>query len=250
MTHSGDRIAIVAGGAGGIGEAIVRRLAEDDYVPIILDQDKQAGQAALAHLVSDGGRGEFIGLDLTQSTEVQGAFSKINAAHGRLDVLVNVAGGSLYKHPLEDFPLLEWKKVIDVNLKATFLCCQAFVQIMQSHNTGIIINTSSNFVVTGSATRSAYAASKAAVIAFTKSLALELGPHGIRANVVAPGLTATEKVMGHFSPELWAQQGKSVPMGRTAEVRDIGEAVAFLSSEASGYMTGQTLHVNGGLVMP
>ena len=250
MAQNTDNVAVVAGGAGGIGNAIVRRLGEDGFLPVVLDQDDQAGQELMTTLVGEGGKGEFIRVDLTKRTEVGSVFSRLRATHGELDVLVNVAGGSLHKHPLQDFPLLDWKRVIDVNLKTTFLCCQAFVQIMRNHKRGIIINTSSNFVVTGSPTRSAYVASKAAIITFTKSLALELGPFGIRANVVAPGLTATPEVMGHFSPELWAQQGRTIPMGRTASVGDIGDAVAFLASEASSYMTGQTLHVNGGLVMP
>ncbi len=121
---------------------------------------------------------------------------------------------------------------------------------MRRHKKCTIFNTYSNFEITGSASRSAYSASKAAIIAFTKSLALELAPHGIRVNVIAPGLTATQKVLGNYSPEGWAQQEETIPMGHAGETKDVSEAVAFLAGEASSYMTGQTLHVNGGQVMP
>jgi len=250
MEHSTCKIAIVSGGAGGMGQAVVRRLAGSDYLPLILDQNEEAGQQMVAALEREGKRGRFICLDLSKSTQVQNAFSNIISTYDRIDVLVNLAGGSLYNHSVEDFSLSEWQEVINANLKATFLCCQAVIGIMIRHKKGTIVNTSSNFAITGSASRSAYSASKAAIIAFTKSLALELAPHGIRVNVIAPGLTATQKVLGNYSPEGWAQQEETIPMGRAGETKDVSEAVAFLASEASSYMTGQTLHVNGGQVMP
>jgi 3-oxoacyl-[acyl-carrier protein] reductase len=115
---------------------------------------------------------------------------------------------------------------------------------------GTIINTASNFGITGSPGRTHYAASKTAVIAFSKSLAMELAPYGIRVNTVAPGMTATERVRSKFTPAEWAEEGKKIPMLRTAEPHEIAEGVAFLASPESSYMTGQTLHVNGGMVMP
>ena len=167
---------------------------------------------------------------------------------GRIDLLVNLAGGTLHKHPIQEFPLAEWREVIDVNLKATFLCCQAVCKPMRERKAGVIINTSSNFGITGGAGRTAYAASKAAVIAFTKSLALEMAPHGVRVNAIAPGLTATARVMGSYNETEWRRNGQSIPMGRAAEPSEIAEAVGFLASEESGYVTGQTIHVNGGMI--
>ena len=109
-------------------------------------------------------------------------------------------------------------------------------------------NTSSNFGITGGAGRTAYAASKAAVIAFTKSLALEMAPHGVRVNAIAPGLTATARVMGGYDKAEWQRRARQIPMGRAAHPSDIAEGVAFLASDDAGYTTGQTLHVNGGMI--
>jgi len=126
---------------------------------------------------------------------IKSVFAAIERDTERIDLLVNLAGGTLHKHPIQEFPLAEWREVIDVNLKATFLCCQAVCQPMRQRRTGVIINTSSNFGITGGAGRTAYAAAKAAVIAFTKSLAVEMAPHGVRVNAIAPGLTATARML-------------------------------------------------------
>ncbi len=120
---------------------------------------------------------------------------------------------------------------------------------MRERKAGVIINTSSNFGITGGAGRTAYAASKAAVIAFTKSLALEMAPHGVRVNTIAPGLTATARVMGRYDEAEWQRRAGQIPMGRAAHPSDIAEGVAFLASDDAGYITGQTLHVNGGMIL-
>ncbi len=156
------------------------RLAQADFLLVILDHNEEGGQQVLAVLEREGKGGMFIGLDVTKCTEVQNAFSKVVSTFDRIDVLVNLAGGSLYNHPIEDFPLSEWQEVVNVNLKSTFLCCQAAVAIMKRHKRGSIVNTSSNFALTGSISRSAYTASKAAVIAFAKSLAVDSSPRDTR----------------------------------------------------------------------
>ena len=139
--------------------------------------------------------------------------------------------------------------MIDVNLKATFLCCQAVSKAMRQAKSGVIINTSSNFGITGSAGRTAYSAAKAAIIAFTKSLALELAPYGVRVNTIAPGLTATERVRAVHTDEEWLRLSAGMPMGRAGEPRDIAEGVNFLAGDESAFITGQVLHVNGGMVL-
>ena len=250
MTSSMSRIAVVGGGAGGIGRAVVLRLAEDGFFPVILDRQEKPAHEILGDLERRGKNGAFIALDLTRKDEVQHAFATIASDHGRVDVLVNLAGGSLHVKPIQDFPLTEWQEVIDVNLKTTFLCCQAVIGSMARQRKGTIVNTASNYGITGSVGRTPYSAAKAAIIAFSKSLALELAPLGVRVNVIAPGRTPTERVMSHYSPEAWAAAGREIPMGRAAEPREIAEGVAFLAGDESGYMTGHTLHVNGGIVMP
>lgn len=242
------KVAVVNGGAGGIGRAVVRRLGEAGYAIFILDKNQQVGSEILEELRRQGCQAEYRAVELTNAAQLKNVFAEIHRASGRIDLLVNLAGGTLHKHPVQEFPLSEWREVIDINLKATFLCCQAVCKPMRERKSGVIINTSSNFGITGGAGRTAYAASKAAVIAFTKSLALEMAPHGVRVNAIAPGLTATERVMGNYDETEWRRIGQSLPMGRAAEPSEIAEAVGFLASEESGYITGQTIHVNGGMI--
>jgi 3-oxoacyl-[acyl-carrier protein] reductase len=245
-----DRVAVITGGAGGIGQAVVARLAAGGFSPVILDRDEKAGEDTVARLKYLGAKCVFFRVDLTSHSEVQEAFARIAAEYQRIDVLVNLAGGTLHAKLIQDFSLQEWQQVIDANLKATFFCCQAALAMMTKQRKGVIVNTSSNYGVTGSARRTAYSAAKAGIVGFSKSLARELAPLGIRVNVIAPGRTATPRVMGHYAPEAWAVAQKSIPMGRAAQPSEIAESVAFLISDEGGYITGQTLHVNGGMVMP
>ena len=242
------KVAIVNGGAGGIGRAVVRRLAAAGYAIFILDKNQQAGREILDQLREQGCHAEYHAMELTNAAQIKNVFAEILRATGRIDLLVNLAGGTLHKHLIQEFPLSEWREVIDVNLKATFLCCQAVCSPMRERRSGVIINTSSNFGITGGAGRTAYAASKASVIAFTKSLATEMAPHGVRVSAIAPGLTATARVMSRHDETEWAELGRSIPMGRAAEPSEIAEAVGFLASDESGYITGQTIHVNGGMI--
>ena len=242
------KVAIVNGGAGGIGRAVVRRLAAAGYAIFILDKNQQAGREILDQLREQGCQAEYRAIELTNAAQIKNVFAEILSATNRIDLLVNLAGGTLHKHPIQEFQLSEWREVIDVNLKATFLCCQAVCSPMRERRSGVIINTSSNFGITGGTGRTAYAASKAAVIAFTKSLATEMAPHGVRVNTIAPGLTSTARVMSRYDETEWRELGRSIPMGRAAEPSEIAEAVEFLASDESGYITGQTIHVNGGMI--
>lgn len=243
-----NRIAVVTGGAGGIGSAVVTRLARAGYDVAIVDQNEAAAGELVGSLAEQSRNAEFFPVQLKQAAEIRAVFGKIYARFGRVDALVNLAGGTLHKHPIAEFPLSEWREVIDVNLKATFLCCQAVIKPMKEAKSGVIINTSSNFGITGSAGRTAYAAAKAAVIAFSKSLAQELAPYGVRVNTVAPGLTTTPRVRRMLSDAEWREMARDIPFGRAAEPGEIAEAVRFLASDESAFMTGQLMHVNGGMV--
>jgi 3-oxoacyl-[acyl-carrier protein] reductase len=245
-----SRVAAVTGGAGGIGEAVVFRLAEDGCVPIVIDNNEAAARQIIADLKARNIDAAFLLVDVTQRMAVQQAFAKIIFDFGRIDVLVNVAGGTLHKHPVEDFPLAHWQATIDANLTSTFLCSQAVIGAMKSQRSGTIINISSAIGFTGAVNRSAYAAAKAGIVGFSKALALEVAPHGIRVNVVAPGRTATKRVVAGYSADEWQAADRVNPLGRAAAPRDIADAVAFLAGGTSGYVTGQTLHVNGGRLMP
>lgn len=243
-----NRVAVVTGGASGIGLAVAERLAREDCTIMILDIDEAGGTRVAAGIQQQGKEAAFIRLDVTQEADVQWVFQKIISDRGRLDVLVNVAGGSLHRHSVEEFPLDHWRAVIDLNLTSTFLCCRAVTGLMMSQKSGAIVNISSDIGFSGDANRSAYAAAKAAIVALTKTLALELAPFNVRANAVAPGRIATPRVRATYTDAEWEAAAKRIPLGHAGEPEDVAEAVAFLASDAAKHMTGQTLHVNGGRI--
>jgi 3-oxoacyl-[acyl-carrier protein] reductase len=244
-----SRIAVVTGGAGGIGRAVAHRLIKNDCTVAILDINEQTGEQVVAECRAKGAELSFFRADLTREGEVLSAFDKIAAAHGRVDILVNVAGGSMHRHPLEEFPLEDWQAVIDANLTSTFLCSRAVAGRMRRQKSGAIVNISSDIGFSGSENRSAYAAAKAGVLGLTRSLALELSPFGVRVNAVAPGRIDTPRVRASYSDADWAAAAKGIPLGHAGLPEDVAEAVAFLSSEAAKHMTGQTIHVNGGRIV-
>ncbi|MBI4490698.1 MAG: SDR family oxidoreductase [Deltaproteobacteria bacterium] len=242
--------ALITGGANGIGRAVALKLAANGISVVIADQDEAAAEEVRSAILAGGGRAEVARVDVTKAAEVKEVVAAVFQRHGRIDVLANIAGGSIHRKRLEELSWAEWKEVLDVNLKGTFLFCREVAPIMQGQRRGRIINTASNYGITGSALRTPYSAAKAGVIAFSKSLALELAPYGVLVNVVAPGPTDTPRVMRNWTPETRKQRNAEIPLGRTGRPDDLAEAFYFLSSLESSSITGQTLHVNGGLVMP
>jgi 3-oxoacyl-[acyl-carrier protein] reductase len=245
-----NKVAVVTGAASGIGKAVAERLARDSCAVVILDINEEGGSQVASELRKRGGQALFVRLDVTQEADVKETFQKIISDHGRIDVLVNVAGGSLHRHKIEEFSFDHWQAVIDVNLTSTFLCCRAVTALMKSQKSGAIVNISSDIGFSGDPNRSAYAAAKAGIVGFSKTLALELAPFGVRANVVAPGRIATKRVRATYSDAEWEAAAQRIPLGRAGQPQDVAEAVAFLASDASKHMTGQTLHINGGRIMP
>jgi NAD(P)-dependent dehydrogenase (short-subunit alcohol dehydrogenase family) len=163
-----NKVAVVTGGASGIGQAVVERLARDDFTVVILDINEDGGKQVAAELRKRGKPATFISLDVTREADVQKTFQKIISDESRIDVLINVAGGSLHRHKIEEFPLDHWQAVIDVNLTSTFLCCRAVVDVMKGQKSGAIVNISSDIGFSGDATRSAYAAAKAGIVGFSR----------------------------------------------------------------------------------
>ena len=244
-----SKIAVVTGGAGGIGQAVAERFARDEYKLVLIDLDDQAGQQLAGAWRRRGAELSFFPADLTEEAAVNATFEKIITAHGCIDALVNVAGGSLHRHQLEDFPLAHWQAVIDANLTSTFLCCRVVVGLMKKQKSGAIVNISSDIGFSGDAGRSAYAAAKAGILGLTRSLALELATCGVRVNAVAPGRIATPRVRASYTDIEWEAAAKRIPVGHAGVPEDVAEAVAFLASDAAKHMTGQTIHVNGGRIM-
>jgi NAD(P)-dependent dehydrogenase (short-subunit alcohol dehydrogenase family) len=244
-----SRIAVVTGGAGNIGQAIVERLAKDNYRIVILDMNQDAGKQTVGYFAKRGIAMDFHCVNLSDEAAVKTTFEAIVTQHGRVDLLVNVAGGSFFRHKFEEFPLDHWRAVIDANLTATFLCCRAVTPLMKNKKSGNIINISSDIAFTGGENRSAYAAAKAGILGLTKTLALELARSSVRVNAVAPGRIGTEKVRSHYSAEDWESANKLIPLGHPGAPEDVAETVAYLASDAAKHMTGQTIHVNGGRTM-
>ena len=250
MNKQRERLVVITGGAGGIGRATALKLAEIDYYPILLDRDDDAGRKTSAALEAAGFESEFYCIELANEKQVEKAFATILNQHNQVDALVNLAGGTFHKKRVQDLTLNEWQEILDANLKSTFLCCRAVTTVMKNRNAGNIVNTSANFGFTGSPLHTAYSAAKYGVVGFSKSLALELAPYGIRVNCLAPGLTATERVLSHHSRDAFEAMSRTLPIGHAGEPGDVADGIAFLLSADSDYMTGQTLHVNGGMVLP
>ena len=247
MSH----VALITGGGGGIGGAAAQRIAAAGITVVIADYDGGAPERVKARILADGGKADALAIDVTVAREVKAVVSDVYKRYGRVDILANIAGGSAYTKRIEEFTWAQWQQVMDMNLKGTFLMCREVAPIMQKQQSGRIINTASNYAVTGSALRTPYAAAKAGIIAFTKSLALELAPDLVLANTVAPGPTDTPRVMEKESSEAHKQRWWSqIPLGRTALPEDLAEMYYFLTTPESAAITGQTFHVNGGVVMP
>jgi NAD(P)-dependent dehydrogenase (short-subunit alcohol dehydrogenase family) len=246
-----NQVALITGGGGGIGGAVAHRMAESGIAVVVADYDGAAAERVKQEIARAGGKAEALAVDVTAAREIKSVVADLAKRHGRIDILANIAGGSAYTKRIEELTWIQWKEVMDANLKGTFLMCREVAPLMQSQKSGRIINTASNYGVTGSALRTPYAAAKAGIIAFTKSLALELAPDGVLANTVAPGPTDTPRVMEKESAEARRQRWwPNIPLGRTAVPEDLAEMYFFLTTAESAAITGQTFHVNGGVVMP
>ena len=242
-------VALITGGGNGIGRAVAQRMAVGGMIVVVADYEYAAAEQVRAEVEEASGTAAALSLDVTVARDVKAAVGDVAQRFGRIDVLANIAGGSFYTKRIEDFTWAEWKVVIDTNLKGTFLMCREVAPIMQKQKSGRILNTASNYGVTGSALRAPYSAAKAGIIAFTKSLALELAPDGIRVNTVAPGPTDTPRVMEKETPEARQQRWYSaIPLGRTGRPEDLAELYYFLTTPESAAITGQIFHCNGGLI--
>lgn len=239
-----NKIAIVTGGGGGIGGAIARRFATEGAKVAVADVDSKTANAVAAELTAQNADAIPLVADVTNKKAVGDMMQAALDRWHRIDILVNVAGGA-ERIPVIDMTAADWDHVVDMNLKSVFLCSQAVLPVMLKQKYGKIVNISSIYGYTGSATRSSYSAAKAGVSAFTKSLALEVARDGITINAVAPGRVFTERVRSHFSDEAWAAAEAQIPMGRTATPEEIAGAVLFLAIDENKYITGQTIHVNG-----
>jgi NAD(P)-dependent dehydrogenase (short-subunit alcohol dehydrogenase family) len=243
LTSLDGRVAIVTGGARGIGFETAKALKENGATVVIVDINAELGAKASKEL----GVG-FLQADLTQLDQVTNLASDIQHQHGRIDIAFNNAGVCV-NVPSEECSGEDWRRVIDINLNAVFYCCREFGKVMLKQGKGSIINTASmsGIISNTPQPQSAYNASKAAVIMLTKSLAGEWASRGVRVNAIAPGYIGTEMTKIGMSNESWYKVWKEMtPMGRVGEPREVAAPVVFLASDASSYFTGSVLTVDGG----
>jgi NAD(P)-dependent dehydrogenase (short-subunit alcohol dehydrogenase family) len=239
-----NKIAIVTGGGGGIGGAIAQRFAREGAKVAVVDVDGEAAKNCAEKITAAGSDAIALVADVTNKQSVTDMIKAALERWSRIDVLVNVAGGADRKLVV-DMTAADWDRILDMNLKSVFLCSQAVLPTMLKQKHGKIVNISSIYGFTGNATRSSYAAAKAGVAAFTKSLALEHATDGLNVNAIAPGRIATPRVRGHYSDEAWAAAVAQIPRARTGTPDEIASAALFLVNDENSYVTGQTIHVNG-----
>jgi len=239
-----NKIAIVTGAGGGIGGAIAVRFAREGAKIAVADIDGETAKSRAAEITRQSGQVFSIVADVTIKKSVEQMVQAALDRWGRIDILVNVAGGAQVK-PVIEVSEQEWEHIINMNLKSVFLCSQAVLPTMIKQHYGKIVSISSIYGFTGNATRASYAAAKAGVAVFTKSLALEVVSHGINVNAIAPGRILTDRVRGHYTDAEWAERVAQIPMKRAGTPEEIASAALFLILDENRYITGQTIHVNG-----
>jgi NAD(P)-dependent dehydrogenase (short-subunit alcohol dehydrogenase family) len=246
------KAALVTGAGSGIGHAIARELAGQGVKVAAADVDVAAAEATAKQARELGPDAVPVAMDVSRSAEVLRGVAAAEAALGPLDYLVNVAG------IFEEVPAIQiadeqWARMLAVHLNGTFYCCRSVVPGMIARRSGVVVNISSLHALRGQANAAHYAAAKAGIIGFTKSLAREVAPHGVRVNAVAPGPIDTPLWRhGAAGSELEARRrarATAIPLGRLGEPGEVAGAVLFLLSPASRYATGQVISVNGGELM-
>jgi 3-oxoacyl-[acyl-carrier protein] reductase len=244
------QVVIVTGAGRGIGAAIARGFAREGGRLALLDVDGSALDTLVKELIGGGAEAVAFPCDVTVPRAVRESVEAIAARWGRVDVLVNNAGGFSVIRRTEEIPEDEWDAIFRFNVTSIFLCTKAVLPMMKRQRAGRIVNMSSVAGRAGAVSvTSHYAAAKAAVLGFTRHLAREVAAEGITVNAVAPGTVGTERWKALRSPEESRRLAEGVPMRRVSEPAEIAECVMFLASDAAAYMTGATLDVNGGLVM-
>lgn len=240
-----EKVAIVTGGTRGIGYEIVRTFLENKAKVILFGTRKETIDKAVNSLKEENNNYEVFGLypNLSNEEEIKDAFKLVKEKYGRIDILINNAGVSS-STSLVNYTEEEYNKIIDLNIKAVFLCSKNIVPYMEEQKNGVIINTSSMVSIYGQPSGCLYPTSKFAVNGLTKSLARELAPKNIRVNAVAPGITETDMV-ANLPKEMIEPLIKTIPLGRIGKPRDVANAFLFLASDMASYITGEILQVDG-----
>ena len=248
----GGRVAVITGAGQGIGRVFAKAFAMAGAIAVIAERNHPRGQAVAGEIVADGGKAIAIETDVANSESVAAMVKNVEAAYGRIDILVNNAGifSTLEMRPFDQIPLAEWEQVLRVNVTGPFLCSRAVVPVMRRAQWGRIINMASGAVSLGRPNYLHYIASKGALDAMSRSMARELGHDGITVNAILPGATFTEIERKTVNPE---QKERIIAMQcipRAEGPEDLVGTVLFLASDASGFLTGQAITVDGGATHP
>lgn len=245
-----NKVALITGGASGIGRAAAKLFAGEGAKVVVADVNAEAGNQTVDAIRAAGGDAVFVRTDISIAADVQALIARIVDLHGRLDCAYNNAAILGEVVPLVDQTEAVWDRTIDTNLKGTWLCMKHEIPVMLRQGKGVIVNTTATGGIKGAPNRAAYAASKAGIIAISKSAALEYAEHGLRVNVVCPSHTRTPMMQQFFElrPELEASFVSQAPMGRIAAPREVAEGALWLCSDAASFVTGHVLAVEGGFL--
>lgn len=238
-----DKIAIVTGGSRGIGKAISELFAKEGATVIIMDLLPQ-GQKVADSINDSGGKAEYNQVSVTDKSAVESLFKNVNGKYGKIDILINNAGITRDR-TLEKMSEEEWDAVIDVNLKGVFICTQAVVPYMKANTYGRIVSAASNVGLRGNFGQTNYAATKAGVIAMTKTWTMEFGKYGITSNAIAPGFTMTDMV-DKIPEEHFTKIKDSIPLRTVAQPIDIAYGYLYLASDEARFVSGICLTIDGG----
>ena len=251
------QIAVVTGGAQGLGLGISRQLARDGASVVIADRQEEKAREEAAKLQDEDLVVRAVALDITDSAAVTSFFAELVAEEKRVDILINNAGTGQQVAPIVELEDTEWHRVMDVTLTGAFYCCRAVGRIMEEQEAGCIVNISSINGQNPAALVAAYNIAKAGIISLTRTLALELAAYGVRVNAVCPGPVYTEfnqrnmaqrrVTLGVSEEEMIERIRSAIPLGRWGEPEDIAQGVAFLCSPAASWITGEVLRVSGGM---
>lgn len=245
------KTALVTGAAAGIGRACARRLARDGHLVGVLDLDRDAAQKVVDEIKAEGGKAHALAASIADRPAIEAAVQELRDAFGPVTILVNNAGITMFDK-FDDITDEQWDKVFEINTKGTFIVSQVVYPDMKAAKWGRIVNISSSSAQGGSPLQIHYSASKGAVIAMTRSMAAAFGRHGITVNNIPPG-SVMQTVMSEAQKASWPMSeetlAQSLPVKRTGVPEDIASACAWLCQEDAGYVTGQTIGVNGGRIM-
>jgi 3-oxoacyl-[acyl-carrier protein] reductase len=245
------QVAIITGASSGIGRATAEAMArEGARVAVNYCKNRSGAEEAVEEILRAGGEAFAFRADVTRAAEVEAMVSAVRDRWGRVEILVNNAGDLLARRTLGDMSEEYWDQIMALNLKSAFLCVKAVWEEMAARKSGCIINVSSIAGRNGGGPgAAAYGAAKGGLLTYTKGLAKELAPHGIRVNGVAPGVIATPYHERYSPGELFQKYLAAIPMGRAGTSEEVADVIVFLASPAARYLTGETIEVNGGMLM-